>query len=120
MIHGPGSPGVFYNMPLGAELQQEWIAYCMRHLREQQLAVLEPAAESEEAWANEVSALANATLFPRTDSWWTGANIPGTPRYFSAYLNGNMYYQRIAEVTSMGYAGFEFERTHHEADTEAP
>jgi len=26
MIHGPGSPGVFYNMPLGAERQIDWIA----------------------------------------------------------------------------------------------
>ena len=120
MIHGPGSPGVFYNMPLGAERQLEWIGDCIRHLREQELGAIEPAAESEEAWANEVSGLANATLFPRTDSWWTGANIPGKPRYFSAYLNGNLYYQRIADVTSRGYAGFEFERTHREADPEAP
>lgn len=120
MIHGPGSPGVFYNMPLGAERQLEWIGECIRHLREQDLGAIEPTAESEEAWANEVSGLANATLFPRTDSWWTGANIPGKPRYFSAYLNGNLYYQRIADVTGKGYAGFEFERTHREADTEAP
>lgn len=120
MIHGPGSPGVFYNMPLGAERQLEWIGDCIRHLREQELGAIEPTAESEEAWANEVSGLANATLFPRTDSWWTGANIPGKPRYFSAYLNGNLYYQRIADVTGKGYAGFEFERTNREADTEAP
>jgi len=120
MIHGPGSPGVFYNMPLGAERQLEWIGDCILHLREQELGAIEPTAESEEAWINEVSGLANATLFPRTDSWWTGANIPGKPRYFSAYLNGNLYYQRIADVTGKGYAGFKFERTHREAETEAP
>ena len=55
MIHGPGSPGVFYNMPLGAERQMNWIGDCMRHLREQGLGAVEPTTDSEEAWASEVS-----------------------------------------------------------------
>jgi cyclohexanone monooxygenase len=84
----------------------------MRHLREQGLGAAEPTADSEVAWATEVSALANATLFPRTDSWWTGANVPGKPRYFSAYLGGSLYYQRIAEVRAKGYEGFVFEPAH--------
>ena len=109
MIHGPGSPGVFYNMPLGAERQMGWIGNCMRYLREQELGAIEPTTASEEAWAAEVSTLANVTLFPRTDSWWTGANVPGKPRYFSAYLGGSLYYQRIAEVAGKDYEGFVLE-----------
>jgi len=119
MIHGPGSPGVFYNMPLGAERQMDWIGNCMRHLREKELGAIEPTAESEEAWANEVAGIANATLFPRTDSWWTGANVPGKPRYFSVYLGGSIYYQRIADVADKDYAGFEFEQAHSADDAEA-
>lgn len=106
MIHGPGSPGVFYNMPLGAERQIGWIGECIRHMREHGLGAIEPTKESEAAWGAETTALANATLFPRTDSWWTGANVPGKPRYFSAYLGGSIYYQRIADVASKDYAGF--------------
>jgi cation diffusion facilitator CzcD-associated flavoprotein CzcO len=117
MIHGPGSPGVFYNMPLGAERQMDWIGNCLRHLREQELGAIEPTTDSEEAWAAEVNGLANATLFPRTDSWWTGANVPGKPRYFSAYLGGMIYYQRIADVAK-DYAGFAFEPAQHEQDAE--
>jgi cyclohexanone monooxygenase len=109
MIHGPGSPGVFYNMPLGAERQMEWIGRCMRHLGKQDLGAIEATADSEEAWDNEVSAIANFTLFPRTDSWWTGANIPGKPRYFSVYLGGSIYYQRISDMADKGYEGFVFE-----------
>jgi cyclohexanone monooxygenase len=109
MIHGPGSPGVFYNMPLGAERQMAWIANCMRRVREKGLCAVEPTAASEEAWGSEVSGIANATLFPRTDSWWTGANIPGKPRYFSAYLVGSLYYHRISEVAAKDYEGFVFE-----------
>jgi cyclohexanone monooxygenase len=109
MIHGPGSPGVFYNMPVGAERQMDWIGKCMRHLSEQGLGAVEPSAESEESWAAEVSAIADATLFPRTDSGWTGANVDGKPRYFSAYLIGSVYYERLDEVAETGYQGFAFE-----------
>jgi cation diffusion facilitator CzcD-associated flavoprotein CzcO len=119
MIHGPGSPGVFYNMPLGAERQMNWIGDCMRRLREKGLCAIEPTAASEEAWASEVSGIANATLFPRTDSWWTGANIPGKPRYFSAYLAGSLYYHRISEVAAKDYAGFVFEPARRAEDAEA-
>jgi len=83
-----------------------------RFATEQELDAIEPSAESEEAWANEVAGIANFTLFPRTDSWWTGANIPGKPRYFSAYLGGALYYQRIADVAAKDYDGFVFERAH--------
>jgi cyclohexanone monooxygenase len=119
MIHGPGSPGVFYNMPLGAERQIDWIGNFMRHLEKQGVGAAEPTTDSEEAWANEVSALANATLFPRTDSWWTGANIEGKPRGFSAYLGGSIYYQRIADVAARDYEGFTFEPAQRANEAEA-
>jgi cyclohexanone monooxygenase len=119
MIHGPGSPGVFYNMPLGAERQLNWIGELVRHMREQELGAVEPTTESEKAWAGEVSGIANATLFPRTDSWWTGANIEGKPRYFSAYLGGSIYYQRIADVAAKGYDGFAFEPAQRARDARA-
>lgn len=109
MIHGPGSPGVFYNMPLGAERQMKWIGECLTHIREQNLGAVEPLPESETAWGNEVTGIADFTLFPRTDSWWTGANVEGKPRYFSAYLGGGLYYQRIADVAAANYEGLTFE-----------
>ncbi|MFK7734286.1 MAG: cyclohexanone monooxygenase, partial [Pseudomonadales bacterium] len=111
MIHGPGSPGVFYNMPLGAERQMNWIGECLQHLKENKLSTVEASQASESAWGEEVSAIADFTLFPRTDSWWTGANVEGKPRYFTAYLGGGMYYQRIADVAAASYEGFEFEPT---------
>lgn len=109
MIHGPGAPGVFYNMPFGAERQMGWIGELMRHLNAKELGAIEPTVESEEAWGDEVSAIADATLFPRTDSWWTGANIEGKPRYFSVYLAGSLYYDRIADIAANDYQGFRVE-----------
>jgi cation diffusion facilitator CzcD-associated flavoprotein CzcO len=109
VIHGPGSPGVFYNMPLGAERQMGWIGELLQYLEKEGCGAVEPTVESEEAWGNEVDGIANATLFPRTDSWWTGANVPGKPRYFSAYLAGGIYYMRLADIAAKGYEGFAFE-----------
>jgi cation diffusion facilitator CzcD-associated flavoprotein CzcO len=116
MLHGPGSPGVFYNMPLGAERQMGWIGDCIRHLEKHGLGAVEPTTESEEAWGSEVNGIANSTLFPRTDSWWTGANVPGKPRYFSAYLGGALYYHRIADMAAKDYQGFVFEKAQGAGD----
>jgi cyclohexanone monooxygenase len=102
-------------MPLGAERQLDWIGDFLRHMRERGLGAFEPTTESEDAWAAEVDALANATLFPRTASWWTGANVPGKPRYFAAYLGGSIYYMRMADVAAKDYAGFVFEKAHASA-----
>jgi hypothetical protein len=84
----------------------------MRYLHEKDMGAVEPTTDSETAWADEVSGIADATLFPRTDSWWTGANIEGKPRYFSAYLGGSIYYQRLAEATEKKYEGFVLEEAH--------
>jgi len=120
MIHGPGSPGVFYNMPLGAERQINWISELVQFMRERRLGAAEPKPEMEAAWGAEVSAIANATLFPRTDSWWTGANIPGKPRQFTAYLGGSLYYQRLADAAAGNYEGFDFEPAAHQEVAAAP
>ena len=85
-----------------------WIGECMRHMDANDKSSVEATEASEAAWGAEVEAIAGATLFPKTDSWWTGANMPGKPRYFSAYLGGDIYYQRIADIAK-DYAGFEFE-----------
>ena len=112
MIHGPESPSVLFNMPLGAELQVEWIRDCIRYLRDHRLGAIEPAPGVEAAWGQEVAAIADQTLFPQTDSWYTGANIPGKHRQFAVYLGGPAYYRKLAEAARKGYEGFVLEPAH--------
>jgi cyclohexanone monooxygenase len=57
-----------------------------------------------------VAAIANTTLFPLADSWYTGANIPGKPRQFCVHLGGPLYFQRLSEVAARGYEGFVLEK----------
>ena len=110
MIHGPGSPGVLFTMPLGGERQTAWIESCIRHLDDAGLGAMEPTEEAEASWDREITELAERTLYPRTDSWYTGANIPGKPRQFLAHLRGSQYFDRLAEIAEGGFEGFVFEK----------
>lgn len=108
MIHGPSSPGVLYTMPLGGERTTLWIAECIKHMRGNGLTSMEATDEAAENWDREINATANQTLYPRTNSWYVGANIPGKPRQFLAHLRGSQYFDQLNDVASAGYEGFEF------------
>jgi cation diffusion facilitator CzcD-associated flavoprotein CzcO len=109
MIHGPGSPGVFFTMPLGGERTTVWIADCIRHLREKDLGAVEATEDAEASWDREINEIADRTLYPLTNSWYMGANIPGKPRQFLGHLRGSQYFDRLFEVAEGGYEGFAFE-----------
>ncbi|MEM9654264.1 MAG: NAD(P)/FAD-dependent oxidoreductase [Actinomycetota bacterium] len=109
MIHGPGAPGVFFTMPLGAELQTAWIDRCIRHLDESGLGSMETTADAEAEWDREINAIADRTLYPRANSWYMGANVPGKPRQFLGHLRGSHYFRRLTEVADEGFDGFVFE-----------
>lgn len=109
MIHGPTSPGVLFTMPLGGERQTQWIDKCIRHLDEEGLGAMEPTEAAEERWDEEIINLANRTLYPRTKSWYTGANIPGKPRQFLAHPAGSRYFDKLDDIAEQGFEGFVFE-----------
>jgi cation diffusion facilitator CzcD-associated flavoprotein CzcO len=106
MIHGPESPSVLFNMPLGGELQAQWIGTCIRHLREHGLGAIEPTPDAARAWGEEVAEVASHTLFPKTESWYTGANIPGKHRQFAVHVGGLLYFQRLQDIAEGGFPGF--------------
>ena len=110
VIHGPGAPGVLFTIPLGTELTTEWLANCIRYLRDNDLGAVEATDEAAVGWGREIDEIANRTLFPQTDSWYTGANIPGKPNQFLAHTNGTAYYDRLFAVAEAGYEGFTFEK----------
>jgi len=106
-VTGPGSPSVVSNFALSIEQHVDWIADLLVYLREHDIRTIEPDPEAQEAWTRHVRELAEPTLFTRADSWWMGANIPGKPRVFMAYLGGvTPYKERCDEVAASGYEGF--------------
>jgi hypothetical protein len=63
--------------------------------------------EAESAWAREVDAAADRTLYKRAESWYNGANIEGKPRMFMLYVDGfPAYCLRCTDVSRRGYEGF--------------
>jgi len=105
MIHGPESPCVLFNMPLGGELESDWIRDCIVYLRENGLGAIEPGPGVDLAWAREVEEAANETLFPKTDSWYTGANIEGKHRQFAVHMGGPAYFENLTRIAQEGYPG---------------
>ncbi len=107
MITGPGSPSVLSNMLVSIEQHVDWITDCMQHMRERALGTIEATLEAENAWVQHVHDAGQATLFPETDSWYVGANIPGKPRIFTPYIGGvALYAEECREVVANGYKGF--------------
>lgn len=107
MLTGPESPSVLGNMPAAIEQHVEWVMDCIEHLRNNEVEVFEANPESEEKWSQHCSELADATLYTKTDSWYTGANIEGKARGFQIYVGGYDQYRKICdEVASKGYEGF--------------
>lgn len=107
MITGPESPSVLGNMPVAIEQHVEWISDCINYLRENEVEIFEAKQEFEEEWSKQCRELAEATLYTKTDSWYTGANIEGKARGFQIYIGGYAPYSKICdEVASKGYEGF--------------
>jgi cation diffusion facilitator CzcD-associated flavoprotein CzcO len=108
VVTGPGSPSVMMNMIAGIEHHVEWIGDCIDHLDEHGLVTIEASLEAEDAWVARVNEVADATLFPRANSWWMGANVPGKPRVFMPFIGGFDVYRHICDdVVANGYEGFQ-------------
>ena len=119
MITGPGSPSVKSNMIMSIEQHVDFVLDSLIYMRNHELKLIEPQIESENKWVEHVQSVANQTLFPRANSWYMGANIPGKPRLFMPYIGGVGQYRRICEeVVVKGYDGFKFEVNNTKAAAE--
>jgi cation diffusion facilitator CzcD-associated flavoprotein CzcO len=104
---GPGSPGVLSNMIPSIEQHVNFITGIVRHMSERQLSRIEATEDAQEAWVQHVNEVAAPTLFPSTNSWYVGANIPGKPRIFMPYIGGYpVYVEKCKDVASKNYEGF--------------
>ena len=108
MVSGPGSPSVLSNMVPTIEQHVEWISDCVQAMEARGVGVLEAAPAAQEAWVEEVNAIAGATLYPTCNSWYLGANVPGKTRVFMPYAGGFPAYRaRCEAVVAGGYEGFD-------------
>ncbi len=111
MITGPQSPSVLTNMPSAIEQHVDWIDQCIGYIESNGLQTIEAQRHAEISWGKQCDDIANSTLFPHTNSWYTGANIDGTQRGFVIYVGGLDNYRMICDKVADGqYEGFVFEK----------
>ncbi|KKW65259.1 NAD(P)/FAD-dependent oxidoreductase [Mycolicibacterium elephantis] len=107
LVSGPGAPAVLANMVLHAEANVNWIAEAISYLDGHGYTAIEATGEAVDNWIAECNRRAEATLFPRANSWYMGANVPGKPRGFMLFIGGfGTYLDICAEVAAAGYKGF--------------
>ena len=108
MITGPGSPSVLSNMVVSIEQHVDWIMDVLESMRGHGFTTIEPTPMAEAGWVQHVNDCASITLFPKANSWYMGANVPGKPRVFLPYVGGVDTYRRTCDqVAEMEYLGFE-------------
>jgi cation diffusion facilitator CzcD-associated flavoprotein CzcO len=106
-VNGPCNPAVLTNVPVTIEHDVEWIADCIEYAEQRGITAIEPTEEAEREWVRYTAELVDGTLYMKANSWWLGANIPGKPRVFMAFVGGlNRFRKRCAEIAEAGYDGF--------------
>lgn len=107
MITGPGSPSVLSNMLVSIEQHVDWVADAIAYLGEHGYAAMEASQEAQDTWVDHVNQVASYTLYPKANSWYMGANVPGKTRVFMPYAGGvGAYREQCDQIAATGYEGF--------------
>lgn len=106
-LYGPQSPSGFCNGPTCAEVQGDWVVDLITHLHDGDITRFEARPDAEQEWRDQVLAIAEMTLFPKADSWYMGANIPGKRREMLNWPGGLQLYRLACQAAADdGYRGF--------------
>ena len=68
---------------------------------------IEATRDAEIEWKTHLNALVEGTLFPYTDSWWNGAEVPGKKKEMMAYIAGIKHYEAKCRANIEGLHGFD-------------
>ena len=83
------------------------------HLAATGLDRVEADEQAQAEWVEHVRVVAEATLMPKADSWYVGANVPDKKRVYMPYFGGFDRYCDLCEaVAGDGYRGFTLSRRH--------
>jgi cyclohexanone monooxygenase len=108
-IAGPNSPSVLSNVVTSIEQHVDFVADLLREAADRGEPCIEATDEAQGQWVDHCTALAASTLYLKAASWYMGANVPGKPRRFLAYVGGVGRYRRhCEELAEAGYPGFTF------------
>ena len=107
---GPGSPSVLANLVTGVEQHAELIRDVIAWLRAEGAVAVEARIGAERDWVHTVNVRSERTLYPRCNSWYLGANVPGKPRVFMPYVGFPDYTAKLDAIRLGHFPGFELQR----------
>ncbi|KAK5044380.1 hypothetical protein LTR84_011330 [Exophiala bonariae] len=107
MVYSPQAPTALSNGPPIIEIQIDWIAAAIAKMRAEGVKYIDARSAAAEEWRDDIQKMNNLTLFPETDSWYMGANVPGKPREQLVYLAGVDTYARVTREALDGWKGFD-------------
>ncbi len=111
MVCGPNGPAALANIVTLDEQNVNWICALIEHMRAGGIRSVEPTLEAEDAWMEQVFALAELTLVSKANTWYTGTNVDGKPRGLIMYTGGFLRYnEACTSVAQAGYPTLRFER----------
>ena len=64
-------------MLVSIEQHVDWVSDCIKWMKAEGKATIEPSDSAEQEWAEHTEQLANMTLYPKANSWYMGSNVPG-------------------------------------------
>ncbi|KAH0841817.1 Cyclopentanone 1,2-monooxygenase [Fonsecaea pedrosoi] len=107
MVYSPQAPTSLSNGPPIIEIQVDWIADAVAKMRAENVVSIEARPAAAQRWHDDIQRANSRTLFPYTDSWYMGANIPGKPREQLLYLDGVARYAEVCKAALETWDGFD-------------
>jgi len=105
IINAAGSPAPLFQPIILGQEQVQWVGRLISKLAERNINCIEPTSEAENNWGGLCEEALSATLFPLTDSWYIGKNVPGKSHTGLAYFGGmENYRQAMTDAEVSGYA----------------
>ena len=95
-------------MITGVEQHADYICDLLTWSHKEGFSEIKAEPVAEQTWVEVVNMRSQATLYPRCNSWYLGANVPGKPRVFMPYLGFPDYVARLQEIRDARYEGFVF------------
>lgn len=107
MLAQPGSPSIRSQVLVSIEQHVDWVFDFLEHARAKRVVEIEASQAAEDAWTTHASEVAMKSLFARAETQYVGANIPGKPRVYLAYLGGVGVYRKTCDtIRENDYEGF--------------
>jgi hypothetical protein len=106
MVYTPQAPTALSNGPTILEAQTTFICDTIKAINAIGAKSIEANPEAEDEWKAGMNAMSKRTLYPYTNSWWNGSNIPGKKAENMTYIGGINNYEAQCRATMEGWKGF--------------